>query len=566
MKNSVTQNPIRINQVGFMTDSPKRFILTDNQTSEDTFAVYHFHETDAPPKMVFEGKLELEDERLGLYSGDFTEVNEPGDYFITAGGYQSRYFWIFDKAYDNLARILLSYFTFQRCGSELGWAGKCHTDDGIIKETGERVDLSGGYHQSGDLRKSPAGVSIGVLGMLRYGLKDTSPWGKTLFYDEIAWACDYYVKTIQDNGAMYNTLNVPFGWVAREFYKSAAPSSAQWCVTSILALGSVYFKNKDNAKAEKYLETAFRSFSYMISDERSPEQYDHPDKTPRGMDTPSFYSLCKKGNSADMAYMAVVANDLYKATGNEDFKQYVRLGADKIISLMGKDAVAAGVLLDDEDTHLAFMYNNYSHSNGGFMALCCAYEMFGDKKYLDSIRNVAISLCNIAKKNPWHLAKSIYSDEDLNMIVGHPAPGRKMFTRRDSLGELEYVGTIRKNSKEVACYYAVHKDNERVSANMSSTIGVFLKRAAKLLDDKDINSVAQSQIDAVLGANFFDASHVNGVGLNHINHRPYAQFFPPVPHIPGAINIGFTSISHAEYSEYDMPCVGMFMYLLSECL
>lgn len=566
MQNMATQNPIRVNQVGFMTDSPKRFVLTDNKSGDDTFTVYHFYETDVPPRAVYSGTMILEDEKLGLWSGVFTDVKAPGDYFITAGGHTSRYFWIFDKAYDNLSRILLSYFTYQRCGSELGWAGKCHTDDGIIKETGEKVDLSGGYHQSGDLRKSPGGVSIGVLGMLHYALKDTSLWGKTLFRDEIAWACDYYIKTIQENGAMYNTLNVPFGWVAREFYKSAAPSSAQWCVTSILALGALYFKEIDKERYEKYLAVALKSFEYMIGDSRSSEQYDHPDKTPRGMDQPSFYSMCKKGNTADMAYLAVVSADLLKATGDERFKEYIKLGADKLLKLMGEGSVASAILLDDDDQHLAFMYNNYSHSCGGYMALCCAYEIFGDKKYLDAISDVAYSLCELAKKNPWHLAKPLYSDEDLNMIVGHPAPGRKMFTRRQSLGELEYVGSIKKDNADIPCYYPVHRENDRISPNLSSTFGVFLKRAAKLLCDNNIDEIAQSQIDAILGANIFDASHVNGVGQNQINHRPYAQFFPPVPHIPGAINIGFTSLSHTEYSEYDMPCVGMFMYLLSEYL
>jgi len=70
----------------------------------------------------------------------------------------------------------------------------------------------------------------------------------------------------------------------------------------------------------------------------------------------------------------------------------------------------------------------------------------------------------------------------------------------------------------------------------------------------------------MLGANLYDASLVNGVGHNHLGHKPYGQFFPPVPYIPGAINVVLADISHSECSEYDMPCVGMFMYLLAECI
>ena len=59
---------------------------------------------------------------------------------------------------------------------------------------------------------------------------------------------------------------------------------------------------------------------------------------------------------------------------------------------------------------------------------------------------------------------------------------------------------------------------------------------------------------------------MNGVGQNQISHRPYGQFFPPVPHIPGAINVGVKRIDYTADAEYDMPCVGMFMFLLSEYL
>jgi len=566
MINSQTQNPIRLNHVGFMAEAPKRFVLTDNKTGDNSFTVHWLYECDKQPREVYHGKLICEDKENGLWSGDFSQVTQQGDFFITAGGYTSRFFLIYDNAYNQLSRILLSYFTYQRCGSELGWAGKCHLDDGFIKETGEKVDLSGGYHQSGDLRKSPGGVSIGVLGMLRYAMKDKSPWGKTLFADEVKWACDYYVRTIQKNGAMYNTLNFPFGWGGRTFYKSAAPSSAQWCVTSILTLGSVYFKNTDKERSEKYLSTALRSWDYMNGTERSYEQYDHPDVTPRGMDQPSFYSLCKRDNSADMAYMAVVAADLYNATGDKKYLDCVKQGADKLISLMGDGDVAMCVLTDDGEEHLAFMYNNYSHSHGGFMALCAACELLEDNTiYIEALKKVTSAICKLSSDNPWHIYRAAFSDADLDMRIGLPAPGRYIPSRRETLGKTRYIGSVYNNGKEIKCHCGTNAP-ERVSPNMSSTAGVFLMRAAKILGDKKAASFAQSQIDAVLGCNMFDASHVNGVGQNQVSHKPYGQFFPPVPHIPGAINIGFNSIRYDEYSEYDMPCVGMFMFLLSEYL
>ena len=510
--------------------------------------------------------MNLEDAETGLWTGDFTEVNVEGDYYILAGGHRSRYFLIYDKAYEHISRILLSYFTYQRCGSDLGWAGKCHTDDGIIKETGEHVDLAGGYHQSGDLRKSPAGVSIGVLGMLRYAMKDRSAWGKTLFTDEVRWACDYYTKTIQQNGAMYNTLSAPFGWVPRVFYQSAAPSSAQWCTTSILTLGAMFFREKDEALSNKYMDAALRSWQYMTGDRRSNEVYKHPDVCPRGYENDNSYFMCQKGNTADMAYMATVAADLYAATKDAKYLDYVRAGADKIIRLMGENDAAMCVLLNDDDEHLTFMITGYAHANGGFLALCSAAELLGDQKYFEAIKAVAKAICRTAKTNPWHITKAAYSEKDLDLVFGHPAPGRHLPSIRERLLDIQPVGTVTKNGKDIKCFFDAKLADRHFAPTENASKGVFLMRAAKLLGEQDFASVAQSQADVILGANLYDACLVNGVGHNHLGHTPYGQFFPPVPYIPGAINVTLANISHADYSEYDMPCVGMFMYLLSECL
>ena len=167
------QNAIKVNHRGFLCNSKKRFILTENKNGSLDFSVYLIH--DVKHICVYRGQMvEYKENGQAIYEGDFSSVCDNGDYFIEAGGYISRHFVIYDGAYDICQRTMLQYFTYQRCGHPLGWAGKCHLDDGYIKETGEHIDLRGGYHQSSDLRKSPGGVSIGVNGMLRFALSDKS--------------------------------------------------------------------------------------------------------------------------------------------------------------------------------------------------------------------------------------------------------------------------------------------------------------------------------------------------------------------------------------------------------
>lgn len=560
MHNREFQNAIRINHRGFLNDSQKRFVLVDNEMGKPDFTVYLIRHVENIP--VYTGTLEpatLPD-GAACFVGDFSAVTEEGDYFITAGGYTSRQFVIHHKAYDTCQRMMLEYFTWQRCGHALGWNGKCHLDDGYIHETGERVDLSGGYHQSCDLRKSPGGVSIGVLGMLRFALKDKSEWGQILTVDEAAWACDYYVKNIQANGAMYNTLNAPFGWAGREFYQSPAPSSAQWNTTSILATGYLLFCDRDPDRAERYLAAAKRSWDFMTGPERPEGVYQHPAPFPRGMDPDYFYAQCSKDSTADLGYQIQVCADMYRATGEEKYLNHLRPALKSFRTLIGEGDLAHLLLRNDGSGRSVMGGGTYAWLPGGFVALCDAYEILGDFEGLaDTIRAVADAMCVQAKGNVWHRIKALLTDADLDAPVGHPVPGVRQ-------------PTVREKDPNYACY-ATHQSgikcyvntSDATVASVSASMGIFLARAGKLLGEKRYVNMAQSFLNQFLGGNALDSSLIRGIGFNHAQHRAFGQFFPSTPFIPGAIGTPYSTMDvYQAHTEYDMPCVGLAMYLISE--
>ena len=545
MKKPEFQNAIRVNHRGFTCDSVKRFVLTENKTGCDDFSVFLID--DVREIKVFEGKMTASCEgEVTYFVGDFSTVTKNGDYFILAGGYKSRQFVIYDDVYDICERIMLEYFKYQRCGHPLGWNGACHLDDGFIKETGEKVDLSGGYHQSCDLRKSPGGVSIGVLAMLRFAMKDETEWGKILVADEARWALEYFIKTIQENGAMYNTLNAPFGWEGREFYKSAAPSSAQWNVTSILTLGYMYFKHRDGLFAEKCLEKALLSYNYMTGSDRPTEVYRHPDKYPMGMDPDFFYEQCRKGSTSDFAYEIVVSADLYRATGEQKFLDAVEKCLPSVL-----DSLIDGYVLTrkDDEKRLVSASCSYCWLMGGLLALCDAYELLGDVCGLKEKLALALDkVCEFADKSVWKQTQQIYSEADMDVKVGHENK-----TRRESIRIIKKYGEY---------YYNGETDFE---PTYGCYFGVFLARGAKLLEKKKYMAYAQYIADNLLGGNSQDSCRIRGIGYNNPQHHAYGQFFPSTPFIPGAVGVGYHSVDvYNVSSEYDMPCVGMAMYLLSE--
>ncbi len=480
------------------------------------------------------------------------------------GGFKSRAFVIYKRAYEHTSRVLLSYFTYQRCGSDLGYYGKCHLDDGYIKETGEHVDLSGGYHQSCDLRKSPAGVSIGVYGMIEGALRDKSSWGKTLFCDEVSWACDYYVKTIQEKGDMYNTLNAPFGWEGRVFYKSPAPSSAAWNVVSCLAMGALYFKDIDSKRSPKYLEVSKRAYNRLVSDERSEEPYRHPDILPLGMDPERFYyANCQRNSIADISQRAVASANLWLVTGDERYRDEVKRCAVAVADNMLKGKLASCIRAGNGHfVETAASY--YSFLPGGLIALVKADDIGVSDEYIkEKIVAAAESICYITSKTVWETPKKIYSDADLDNSMEHVREGERAPTIREKLPSIDKIDD---NENEISGYYS-HK-TLACSPSISIYKGLVLLKAYELVKDKKYLKAAQAIADNIMGANFADSSNIVGQGYNHANNPVSGQFFPHTPDIPGAVTIGYDDLDTiglvSAGPEYDMPNVGMLIYYLTK--
>ena len=519
---------IKINQVGFMPNSPKRFIIDEKPETMD-FSVIKVD--DVKEVVKYRGTLQEEITETGTgYVGHFDEVSEEGDYFIRCGKDNSRCFIIYNKAYAHLIRVMLSYFTYQRCGDDLGWAGKCHSDDGIIVETGECIDLSGGYHQSCDLRKSPCGVSIGLYGMARSAINDNTCAGKILFKDELMFACDYYLRLISPEGIMRNTLSFPFGWEKRQFFNSPAPASGQWCATRLLALASIIVPEKK----DEYMSTALRSWEYLNSDRRSEGLYKHPAETPRGMDREEFFALTYKDSIFDKAYKVCCAADFYRATKDEKWLEYVKEAQE----------------LDARELSGISMYG-YSVGAGMFFALSDAAELCGI--CMDKLKEAADFLL-------------LKVDEDLwKRPVGRCAKNLFDIKMGDHSGAVTTLSDRVKDYEPLAEGYVYKRYDLKALAlptHYGSNVGTFLEIAANILEDEKYRKYSQYIADFFLGTNPMDASHVESIGYNQPSKAVFGQFFPSTPQIPGGVTVGFGTES--VHSEYDMPCVGSFMWLFSE--
>ena len=484
----------------------------------------------------------------GEWIGDFSQIHKQGIYRIKCGNKYSRPFVIYEKVYDVPQRMLLYYFTWQRCGSKAGWAGECHLNDGIIRETDEHKDFSGGYHQSCDLRKSLDGLSIGIIGMIKYALLEKPHWDEGIIAEEIKWACDYFQKLIHPDGFMRDGLFIPFGWDARYYYNTPAALSEQWNSIRLLALGAQYFhKYGDKENAEKCLNSALKVWNFMNSNKRPVGAYKSPEPIPRGMtNTLQGYYQVYKGSADDIEFQLCAAAELYRASNKLIFLHEVAGCADKLCELQigkgvkDKDPVGACFWESTDSVRIAGMGSGYATLCGG-LGLCEALELMPDResrnKWTEALEKIMMQYQLIANKNVWaQIPKKWGFKDDF-----------------DNSSPYYSGGSVLVNGKELSCFYGYSTNNLKISYH-----GLILIKAAKALNLPILRVIAQRQADWILGANPYDASSVTGVGYNQPYVPMFGQFFPPTPQIPGAVIVGIGN------TEYDMPCVGTLMWLLSE--
>ncbi|WP_404423788.1 glycoside hydrolase family 9 protein [Nibricoccus sp. IMCC34717] len=167
--------------------------------------------------------------------GDFSALAAPGRYYIqSASGARSPEFSIANGVYNDLLRVAVKSYYFQRCGTALDAAhgdkwthGVCHAGTGQDTQAqlhdgnaqGDPIDVSGGWHDAGDCRKYVP-FTFSVL----WELTTAYEWNPAAFgdatgipesgngvpdlLDELKWELDWLLKMQRSDGSVYATVGV----------------------------------------------------------------------------------------------------------------------------------------------------------------------------------------------------------------------------------------------------------------------------------------------------------------------------------------------------------------------
>ncbi len=466
---------IKVNQLGYNSDDRKSFVATnvEKRLKLKEFEIITLMKNE----VVFKGELVgpktdrvTKDE---VYSGDFSDLKEPGRYMVRVKGLNKSYvFSIEDDVYAKLFYTTMRSYFLQRCGFELNdeitglMHKECHNEDAVLIEdfrrsNGEqkvKIDTTGGWHDAGDYGKyiPSAGLSVTPLLML-YEIKKDEIKGFSLdlpesnnftpdFLDEIKYELDWMLKMQTKSGGVYHKVN------SQSFPPSIMP-------------------DKDKAKR----------FIYEIGT----------------ADTAIF--------AGTMAYAARVWED-EDSDYSEKLKNAALLSGNFLLDNLHKKVYWP----TNDDTGA---YKTGSVGDELFWAFAELYRLTAEKKYLDAalkLKGINLTYPAIGWDNTYTLG--LYA---LLKAKGAPVDFVKSVKELIKTESDKLVRKIENNG-----YHSALGVNEYYwgSNKVACVKGMQLIMAYNLFKDESYKIAARYQLDYVLGVNCLSKSFVMKIGIDTVNY------------------------------------------------
>ena len=538
----VGRRAIRLNQLGYEPSAPKQFVIRNPPTR--SFEVMTIG-PDVRWRTVGGGDLKPVEGRDGLWTGDFSDIRTPADYRIvcskervgsTACGHppadSDDTVWSYDfvvksNVCDTAERMVLDFFTWQRCGSKKGWAGVCHQDPVTLYGTDRRLDLRGGYHQGGDLRGWADGMSMALYGLLRWAERRDPAWDGGRIDEELRWGIDYFLKLIGPEGFAYDSQFVPLGWGPRDYYSSPAPFLAQCNIVMLLARVARRFAGTDAVRADKCLSTTRRMWKDLGENPAYDTYYRPPvEPLPPGTQGTNFWWQSYRSCGTGIAGLACAALELYRTTRESAFAADAKSYARRVLALQIKEGPLSGAYrLEPGKDDLSFLGCVYGYGIHGWRT---AYEFAREFPDDPEWRESALAVCDLFVR-AWNATGGEY----LAM------PTTRGFGAGDPVwSDRPFVTHLMRGT----------------GASGLMLRSLLLNEAADSFGRDDYRLVAQRMFDYVLGANPRGHSYFTGIGWENDRVNIYGQFFPSTPSMPGGM-------SHVMDGEYDLPPAGLFLWV-----
>jgi Glycosyl hydrolase family 9 len=530
---------IAISQVGFRPEGRKLVVVRHQKARSLTMT-----EIGSGPRFEIKRPLKNVPSELGpAMIGDFTEVTRLGLYQIRVNEELSPPFFIRPDAWRRFLPTVVSYHRAQRCGVAVPNVHPvCHLDDARRRDNGIHLDLTGGWHDAGDVRKWMDATMMNAFGLLAIARHLGADWdlagsGLSPLEEELRWGNVYFLKMQDTDGRVFADVaggvdgdNSDNHWTDNaigtpddRFLNPTKPLHVQAMFTAIEAIYAQQFR-AESTYAARCLDAAKRCWTANPHD----------------------------GTTAELAWWTLAAIELYRATRDESTSRAAADLASKLTAMQHTGAVGGQSKIRGFWPASPGNPESYRDAAHGALPAFAVLEAAralphapGASKWRDAVRlyiqEYVVPMCE----------RSAYGVMPYAIYNSAPTPERY----RPLAGNLTY-----------RFFMPVRKGSwwQGLNAHLSSH-ALLLAVAAREFSQAAWRDLAYRQLEWTFGANPFGATLTSGIGVR--NPYPHSRY---VGIIPGGIMNGIAGNTNDEpvldttyagiwrTNEYWSPHVGYF--------
>ena len=334
---------IYVDQCGYQPDM-KKYVTFQSQEPEE-FAILR-----SDGSCVLEGKAEKPVNNVSAkeidYVGDFSQITEPGRYYVTAKGLgESDTFTIGNDVYTDAFQKAMHFYYMQRCGCNLPKEAAgiyahaaCHTTEATIYGTDQKRNVCGGWHDAGDYGRyvGPGAMAVAQLLLAYEANKDMAQqYDNQVYHDEtlpaylaeIKYELDWMMTMQREDGALYHKVSCYnfCGFIMpdqekEELVISPISTTATGDFAAVTAMAIRFYKEYDAEYAKK-LELASKKAYEALKKSELPGGFKNPPEIVTG----------EYGDESDFDERYWAAAELYKAFGEEQYRlDFEKMAAERI--------------------------------------------------------------------------------------------------------------------------------------------------------------------------------------------------------------------------------------------